>query len=188
MAVSSYFRNTKNILQSLKHSNPNPPLRQASKRNGNRKKMTEIVKSTPEDHEILTEITKKSKAYWGYSEEQMENWSELLTITKNYIELNNVYNLLVNHLVVGYYSYIYLNEKEVKLDNLFILPTYIGNGFGKLLMNDFLNRIKNSEKNKIILDADPNAEKFYEYFGFSKIGQLETAIKNRYLPVMELKI
>ncbi len=150
--------------------------------------MSEIVKSTVEDNEILTKITIASKAYWGYSDEQMQNWSELLTVTKNYIETNRVYKLLVDNLTVGYYSYIYLNEKVVKLDNLFVLPNYIGRGLGKLLMNDFLYRIKNTERNEIVLDSDPNAERFYEYFGFIKIGQLETAIKDRYLSIMELKI
>lgn len=150
--------------------------------------MKEIIKSTIDDNEILTDITKKSKAYWGYSDEQMENWSSLLTITKNYIETNNVYKLLVDNLTVGYYSYIFLNENEVKLDNLFVLPNYIGNGLGKHLMNDFLNRIRNTEIEKIILDAEPNAENFYEHFGFIKVGQMETSIKDRYLPIMELKI
>lgn len=150
--------------------------------------MPEIAKSTIEDNEILTEITKKSKAYWGYSAEQMENWSDLLTITKNYIENHNVYKLLVDDLTVGYYSYLYLNEKEVKLDNLFVLPSHIGSGLGKLLMNNFLDRIKSTGIEKVVLDSEPNAEKFYEYFGFLKIGQIETSIKNRYLPIMELKI
>lgn len=150
--------------------------------------MTKITKSTIEDSEVLTEITKKSKAYWGYSDEQIENWSELLTITKNYIKTNHVYKLLDNDLPVAYYSYIYLNQKEVKLDNLFVLPNYIGTGLGKLLMNNFLDRIKDTEVEKIILDSEPNAEKFYEYFGFKKVGQIKTSIKDRYLPIMELKI
>lgn len=148
----------------------------------------EIKKSTIEDSAILTEITKTSKAYWGYSDEQIENWSELLTITKNYIETTNVYKLLDNDLIVGYYSYIYLNKKEVRLDNLFILPNYIGTGLGKLLMRNFLDRIKNTETERIILDSEPNAEKFYAYFGFKKVGQIETSIKGRYLPIMEFVI
>ena len=150
--------------------------------------MTEIIKSTAEDNEILTEITKKSKAYWGYSDEQMESWSELLTITKNYIETNKVYKLVVDKLTVGYYSYVYLNEKEVKLDNLFVMPSYIGKGFGKLLMVNFLTEIENTEVEKITLDSEPNAASFYESFGFIKVGQIETSIKDRYLPIMELKI
>jgi ribosomal protein S18 acetylase RimI-like enzyme len=150
--------------------------------------MTEITKSNIEDAKILTDITKKSKAYWGYSDEQMEMWSDVLTITKKYIEANYVYKILVDHLTVGYYSYTILDENEVKLDNLFVLPDYIGNGFGKLLMNDFINRIKSGERKKIVLDSEPNAEKFYENFGFIKVGQIETAIKSRYLPIMELKL
>lgn len=148
----------------------------------------EIKKSTIGDSAILTEITKTSKAYWGYSDEQIENWSELLTITKIYIETTNVYKLLDNDLIVGYYSYIYLNKKEVRLDNLFILPNYIGTGLGKLLMGNFLDRIKNTETERIILDSEPNAEKFYAYFGFKKVGQIETSIKDRYLPIMEFVI
>jgi hypothetical protein len=30
-----------------------------------------IEKASVEDNEILTEFTKKSKAFWGYSEEQL---------------------------------------------------------------------------------------------------------------------
>ncbi len=61
-----------------------------------------VTKSNIEDSEILTNITKKSKAYWGYSDEQIEKWSDLLTITKNYIENNNVYKLLFDNSTVGY--------------------------------------------------------------------------------------
>lgn len=57
--------------------------------------MSEITKSNAEDCEILTDITKKLKAYWGYSEEQMEYWSDLLTISKAYIETNHVYKLII---------------------------------------------------------------------------------------------
>lgn len=61
-------------------------------------------------------------------------------------------------------------------------------GYGKMLMNDCINKTKKKKTAKIILEADPNAEKFYEGFGFLKINQIETSIKNRFLPVMELKL
>ncbi|MBS7232814.1 hypothetical protein KHA90_17485 [Flavobacterium psychroterrae] len=41
-----------------------------------------IKKANSNDHEILTQITKKSKAHWGYSNEQIEIWSEFLTVSK----------------------------------------------------------------------------------------------------------
>ena len=148
-----------------------------------------IEKANNDDHDILSEITKKSKAFWGYSEEQMAQWDDVLTITKEYIQTNFAYKLIKENQVIGYYSYFNTETYIVKLDNLFVLPEYIGKGYGNYLMDDFLNRIKeNRDVKKILLDADPNAEKFYQKFGFTTIGQLETSIKNRFLPIMELKL
>ena len=147
-----------------------------------------ILKAIPKNHIRLTEITKKSKAYWGYSDEQMEKWNNNLTITIDYIETNSVFNLVHENQIIGYYSYLRLENNQVKLDNLFILPEYIGKGFGSFLMNDFLERMRNERYQKIILDSEPNAEQFYQKIGFTKIGEFETSIKNRFMPIMEMKL
>ncbi|MEN2487847.1 GNAT family N-acetyltransferase [Flavobacterium sp. B11] len=147
-----------------------------------------IQKAKIEDHIRLTEITKKSKAYWGYSDEQMEKWNNNLTIKIDYIETNSVFNLIDENQIIGYYSYLRLENNQVKLDNLFILPEYIGKGFGSFLMNDFLERMRNEKYQKIILDSEPNAEQFYQKIGFRKIGEFETSIKNRFMPIMEMKL
>ncbi|MDQ1164517.1 GNAT family N-acetyltransferase [Flavobacterium sp. SORGH_AS_0622] len=147
-----------------------------------------IQKAKIEDHIRLTEITKKSKAYWGYSDEQMEKWSNNLTITIEYIETNSVFNLVDENQIIGYYSYLRLENNQVKLDNLFILPEYIGKGFGSFLMNDFVERMRNEKCQKIILDSEPNAEQFYQKIGFTKIGEFETSIKNRFMPIMEINL
>lgn len=148
----------------------------------------EIKKASIGDNEILTKITKKSKAYWGYSEEQILKWNDNLTISKDYIENNSVFKLINGNEIVGYYSFIIKEQNDVLLDNLFILPEYIGKGFGKYLMNDFLNRMKNEKFEKITLDSEPNAEEFYLKFGFKKIGEFETSIKNRFMPIMEMNL
>ena len=116
----------------------------------------------------------------------MTIWSDTLTISEEYIETHFVYKLIQENQVIGYYSYYFENEKTIKLDNLFLLPEFIGKGIGNQLMTDFSHRIKEIPTiEKVLLDADPNAEKFYQKFGFTTIGQLETAIKNRFLPIME---
>lgn len=148
-----------------------------------------IIKANSDDHETLTEITKKSKAFWGYSNEQMKQWDELLTITREYLETHFVFKLIKGNQVIGYYSYCYDGKEAIRLDNLFLLPEFIGKGFGNQLITDFLDRIKeNPTIEKILLDADPNSEKFYQRSGFTVIGRLETSIKNRFLPIMELKL
>lgn len=147
-----------------------------------------IQKANPHDHQILTEITKKAKAYWGYSEEQIENWSQFLTVSKEYIETNSVYNLIIDYQIIGYYSFFHESENTIKLDNLFVLPEFIGKGFGKVLMNDFLVCLQDIHVQKVVLNSEPNAEEFYSKFGFIKVGQIETSIKDRYLPIMELEL
>ncbi len=147
-----------------------------------------VKKSTPEDSEILTALTKKSKAYWGYSDQQMNDWSESLTITKNYIETNMVFKLVIEDEIVAYYSYILLDLWTIKLDNLFVLPKLIGQGLGRLLIQDLLFRIKKTSINKIILESDPHVEKFYTKLNFVKVGQIETSIKDRFLSILELTL
>ena len=146
-----------------------------------------IEKATKTDIRILTLITKKSKAYWGYSEKQILEWSNLLTITNEYLEKNYVFKLIDNYKIIGYYSYFY-DSDSIILDNLFILPEFIGKGFGKILMHHFLNKVKDSQLKRILLDSEPNAEKFYTKFGFIKIGEIKTSIPDRFLPVMELQL
>lgn len=147
-----------------------------------------IEKANTTDSEILTQITKKSKAYWGYSAEQIQKWEVSLTISQDYIWEHDVFKLVKDNVIIGYYSYLFEDGKNVKMDNLFILPEYIGKGFGKYLFLDFLNRMKEAEIQTIQLDSEPNAEGFYSKMGFVKIGAFETSIKDRFMPVMEMKL
>ena len=148
-----------------------------------------IEKARKKDARILTDLTIRSKSYWDYSAEQIMSWKDDLTITTAYIDKNEVYKLTNKHnIIIGYYSYIILNNAVIKLDNLFIDPPYIGHDYGTLLMNDFLKRIKSLKFDKVTLDADPNAEKFYHKFGFKTVGKLKSTVENRFLPIMEIKI
>jgi ribosomal protein S18 acetylase RimI-like enzyme len=147
-----------------------------------------IEKAIPSDHQILTEITKKSKAFWAYSEEQIESWSEYLTVTPMYIETNSVYKLSVENNIIGYYSFLNEAENTVKLDNLFVLPQFIGRGFGRIMMEHLFFSLSKTNIHKIILHSEPNAEQFYAKLGFVKTGEIETSIKDRYMPLMELEL
>ena len=144
-----------------------------------------IISAKASDHTTLTHLTKRSKAYWGYSKEQIQKWNKELTITANYITENTVYKLVQNKEIIGYYSLIQIDQQTIELDNLFIHPNVIGRGMGSLLLQDALNRSKEDGYTRMKLYADPHATKFYLKKGFEVVGQLETAIPNRFLPIME---
>ena len=147
-----------------------------------------IEKATTKDSEELSNLTFKSKAHWGYSIDQMEKWREDLQVSKDYIQNNEVFLVKDGSQIIGYYSYFKNSDSTVKLDNIFIDPDHMGRGLGSVLMNDFIARINKLQVTTITLDAEPNAEKFYERFGFRTIDQLKSSIPDRYLPVMELKL
>jgi len=147
-----------------------------------------IKRAQKDDSIILSTITYKSKAFWGYDEAQLEKWKKELTITETYIEENATYKLIVGEKIAGYYSLLKVENEPVKLDNLFLLPEYIGKGFGKFLLLDCVNRAKHLGFKRMILDSEPNATGFYENFGFEVYNLLESSIKDRFLPQMELDL
>ncbi len=147
-----------------------------------------IVEAQTQDHKKLTQITMLSKNHWGYGAKQIELWTEDLTISSDYIATHQVFKLLDEDELVAYYSYFFPENGVCMLDNLFILPTYIGKGLGKLLMNDFFARVQDEHIDKFSLVSDPHAETFYEQFGFVSVDKKESSIPERYLPVMEKDI
>jgi GNAT superfamily N-acetyltransferase len=144
-----------------------------------------IVRAISADHAVLTAITKLSKAHWGYSPKQLQEWDTLLTITPEYIDRNETFKLVVDNETIGYYAIIKINAETVKLDNLFILPEFIGKGCGKMLMEHLFAKAAYENYTLVTLDADPNAEAFYSKFGFNTISQVATSIPGRFLPVMD---
>ena len=157
-------------------------------------------KATEKDAVELTELTLRSKAFWGYSPIQIEGWRDELTVTPNYIQSNQVFKLIgkeiikgdirgkVKGKVKGYYAFSIAPTKVAKLDFLFVEPGQIGQGYGQILLDNCIDRLKNYDVERIVLDADPNAEKFYIKNGFSVIGQLPSSVENRFLPIMERRL
>lgn len=142
-----------------------------------------IERAKERDSDILTNLMRKSKAIWGYGKEQMEQWKDELTITKEQIRKNAIYNLKIDHQIIGFYSY-KQQGGNLKLDSLFVHPQFIGKGIGKRMMEDFLDRTKPIPKKRIVLEADPNAVFFYEKYGFNTIALQKTSIQGRFMPIM----
>lgn len=148
----------------------------------------EIKKATVKDAEELTALTLRSKSHWNYSKEQIEAWKQDLTISAEYIKRNNVYKCVDNGSVIGFYSFSVEKDEVIRLCFFFIEPKYIRKGYGGKMISDFLKRIKKGGFKRVVLDADPNAEVFYKKNGFYVIGKLKSSIKDRFLPIMELKL
>ncbi|WP_340199413.1 GNAT family N-acetyltransferase [Ascidiimonas sp. W6] len=149
--------------------------------------MPQLLTAVSEDAKTLTELTMLSKGHWGYTLAQLKEWADELTITEHYLKKFKVHKLIEEGEIVGYYSWAGRPPLAL-LDNLFIHPDHLSKGYGRILLEDFLLRVKAAGFEKVKLDADPNAADFYTKFGFVKVGQLESSIPGRFLPVMERKV
>lgn len=123
-----------------------------------------IIRAQPGDAKRFTQITLASKAYWGYSENWLTAWSRLLTISPEYILNNEVYKLILNEEVTGWYALVIRLPIGV-LDHLWILPAYIGKGLGRVLFTHALQRAMEHGVKRLEIESDPHAAGFYTKMG-----------------------
>lgn len=146
-----------------------------------------IFKAAIYDVNKLTNIALKSKFFWGYSNEQIEDWREDLTITSKMFDEYHIYKYIIKDEIVGFYVLERINISTSCLHFLFILPKYIRQGIGSKLLMHAIKYCLNENCTVLTLIADPNSEKFYVKHGFKKVSKKESSIKGRFLPEMELK-
>lgn len=143
-----------------------------------------FLKAEADNASELSVITKRSKAYWGYTQQQIELWEADLTISEDQIGKETFYKAVKEGQTIGYYSWYSEGKDSVVLDNLFVLPEFIGQGVGALALSHFLQCVRPHFK-RVVLYSDPHAEQFYARFGFTVIGKKETSVKGRFMPIME---
>jgi len=147
-----------------------------------------IRKAKQTEAEILTALALKSKAYWGYSEADIESWRQDLTVTKQMLENTKVNLFEQNATIAGFYMLNPPENKSIELEMLFVLPKFIGQSIGKKLLIHAINEAKKLKTTTITLLADPNAVPFYKKQGFTIIDKKESSIPNRYLPIMKKEL
>lgn len=151
----------------------------------------EIRDATQPEAKLLSDLAFRSKAYWGYSDEFMEQAREELSVSSANIGSKNFQYLVaeLKNEIVGFYGLERLSQKEFELDALFVAPEHIGAGVGRTLMNHAINRATQLGAQILIIQSDPNAEKFYRAAGGVVTGTKESlSIPGRYLPMLEITL
>lgn len=142
-----------------------------------------IVRAKPNDAAQLSEISYKSKSYWGYPEEWLQKWKDDLIISSDYISNNEVYKAELDNSIIGFCA-IEQKENYFEIIHLWLLPKFIGYGFGASLLNETIRKVV-PPKSLIRVESDPNALGFYQRQGFRQISKVESYPPGRYLPMLE---
>ncbi len=148
-----------------------------------------IVCARPEDAPLLTEIAFAAKRHWGYPERWIESWREILTMSPEFIAANVTGCALEGDNVAGFYVLTTEND-GLHLDHLWVRPAAMRRGIGRALFEHAIEQAKNSGFATIKIEADPNAEGFYQRVGAVRVGTALSEIEGerRELPLLEYSL
>lgn len=149
----------------------------------------QIRRAMPDEADLLSQIAFAAKSHWGYPERWLEIWRPQLTFSPVYFEENESWVAEVNDAPVAFYT---LLEKAGSswLENLFVSPTFIGQGVGKRLFLHAIELARQRGFQMLRLEADPNAAGFYEKMGMTSCGERHYELEGqvRVLPMMQIKL
>jgi len=140
------------------------------------------------DTQQLSEIAYQSKAYWKYTESQLESWREDLTVTSYMIKTMFVFKFIESGKPLGFYILNQPKQLNIELEFLFVSPEAIGKGIGKKLLHHSFLKAQEFKCKSITVLSDPNAIDFYNSQGFLQIEKKESSVKGRFLSVMKKKL
>lgn len=151
--------------------------------------MIEIRRALPEDAEKLTEIAIAAKRHWNYPEQWIEIWTPLLTFKPEDIQNSIMFKALVDDEIVGFYR-LFIHESRAVLEDLWVSPEYMNQKIGRMLFEHAVSNCRSANVTVMELDADPNAQGFYEKMGMHKVGEKKTEVNDqpRILPIMEISL
>ncbi len=148
-----------------------------------------IRAARPSETGVLSELALNSKAHWGYGTDFLEACREELSVDAAYLNHNPVFVIEKQNVPAGFYSLEHISETEVELGLLFVTPPYIGCGLGRRLMQHSIEQAADAGYESMLIQGDPNAERFYLAAGGRPAGtRLSGSIPGRYLPLFRIRL
>ena len=142
-----------------------------------------IVPADLNDHLELTNIAIAAKRFWNYPEPWIEKWRQDLTIQQKDFLRWQIYKCTSSNSIVGFCA-LAVHPAFLEVEHLWIIPKYIGQGFGRRLLERSIEASLHENIQEIKVIADPNAVGFYEKLGFTLADFVPSTPAGRELPLM----
>ena len=149
----------------------------------------QIRRAQPNEAATLTEIAHAAKRHWGYPENWIEHWKDDLTITPDFIANNEMYVATIGEEIAGCCALV-MSDSLAELEHLWIRPAHMGNGVGRALFHQIVERATHLKATGLEISSDPNAEGFYKRMGAIRIAEIRSEIEGqpRVLPRMSVEL
>ena len=142
-----------------------------------------------QDIPVLASIAWQAKGHWGYPLEWMENWRATLSPNASYIEENLVLKIEKEGDIKAWGALHFDSELDRwEIDHLWVLPSAMGQGMGKMLWKAFCEEAKLRGVKELLILSDPHARPFYEKMGAEYVKEVPSTPEGRTLPLMRVEI
>ena len=129
-----------------------------------------IRAALPADAARLGEIAAAAKAHWGYPPAWLAQWRAALTLTPADVTRWTVQVATdATGTRVGFAA-LSPAQPRWEVEHLWVHPTVIGRGVGRLLLRDALRRAHAAGDVGLAIDADPHSAAFYLRCGAQPAG------------------
>ena len=149
----------------------------------------EIRRARPDEVELLTVLSMRSKQSNGYDDAFMAACREELTVTPERL-LDGEYWVAESDTICGLVCLaIDSDGASGEVHAFFVEPDWKRKGIGSLLWRKVVERARANGVLDLRLDADPGAVPFYEKLGFRVIKEVPSgSIEGRSLPHMTIAL
>jgi ribosomal protein S18 acetylase RimI-like enzyme len=147
-----------------------------------------IRKAEIAESDRLSAIAYASKAHWGYAPAVLDSWRHDLSISADSIARHPTFVSEAQGELAGFYQLI-LGEGECSLEHLWVHPLFMGKGVGRSLLAHAVEQAAQCGAQHVVIDADPNAERFYLACGAVRCGAVPAPIEGepeRVLPQLRI--
>lgn len=146
-----------------------------------------IRAASADESQRLSELALRSKGHWGYPDDFLEACRDELLVEPG--PDREYFCAQYGDTIAGFYGLTRLDDDCVELEALFVEPTLIGRGFGRQLLEHAIAHARRSGATRMLIQGDPNAERFYRAAGGVKVGERPSgSIPGRVLPLFEITL
>jgi GNAT superfamily N-acetyltransferase len=141
-----------------------------------------------EELQSLSALCLRSKAVWGYDRPFLEACREELLFWPQDLQSTGIAVAETDSGVVGVVQVKVVNA-EADLMKLFVEPTQMRSGVGRVLMNWAVERARSLGAIRMFIEADPDAAQFYRNNGAHDVGVVASgSIPGRMLPKLVIDL
>jgi GNAT superfamily N-acetyltransferase len=144
-----------------------------------------VRRARPEEAAAISKLAIRSKAHWGYTEDEMAVFATELTVTPEAVRESETY-VIGEPTIAGFYSLEQTESGALGLGHMFVRPDCLRAGYGRILLAHALERMAALGFDTLEIISDPHAEGFYMAMGARRVGRIGSSIPGRDLAVLEL--